>query len=233
MNSSDFYKYVDDTDLLSSETLSDIEKLFNEFPYFVGVKMIYFQNLLKVKDDISYYKIKSKIIYMPDKRKIFMLVESICADYVNERKSQKKVVDFKKIDAFLSSKGKMNEVNNLLEMKIVSDYFNLIEKDSVAENIPEWKELDSFMADAGRMERLREKIKNNLMTNEEIHLSEWKSSETESLAQVYIQQRKYEQALEIFRKLRLKYPEKEDYFVTRIRDLEKLVEPAKNEIRKQ
>ena len=45
---------------------------------------------------------------------------------------------------------------------------------------------------------------------------------TETLAVIYLQQKKYEKAIESFQKLSLKYPEKSAYFATRIEETEKL-----------
>ena len=57
--------------------------------------------------------------------------------------------------------------------------------------------------------------------NEEESLDE--SYFTETLAKIYIKQRKYSRALEIIRSLYLKYPEKNIYFADQIRFLEKLI----------
>ena len=46
---------------------------------------------------------------------------------------------------------------------------------------------------------------------------------TETLAHVYIRQKRYEKALEIIRSLSLKYPKKNIYFADQIRFLEKLI----------
>jgi len=45
---------------------------------------------------------------------------------------------------------------------------------------------------------------------------------TETLATLYYNQKKYDKALEAFRKLSLKYPEKSVYFATRIEEIEKI-----------
>jgi len=51
---------------------------------------------------------------------------------------------------------------------------------------------------------------------------------TETLAKIYIKQQRYEKALEIIKKLNLKYPKKNVYFADQIRFLEKLIINAKS-----
>jgi thioredoxin-like negative regulator of GroEL len=51
---------------------------------------------------------------------------------------------------------------------------------------------------------------------------------TETLAKIYIKQRRYEKALEIIKKLSLKYPKKNSYFADQIRFLEKLIINSKS-----
>ena len=46
---------------------------------------------------------------------------------------------------------------------------------------------------------------------------------TETLAKIYVKQQRYSKALEIIRKLNLKYPKKNAYFADQIRFLEKLI----------
>lgn len=53
-------------------------------------------------------------------------------------------------------------------------------------------------------------------------LSENDDLMTETLAGIYIKQKYYDKAINIYKKLSLKYPEKNVYFAQRIRDLEKL-----------
>ena len=46
---------------------------------------------------------------------------------------------------------------------------------------------------------------------------------TETLAKIYVKQRRYDKAIEIIKKLNLKYPKKNAYFADQIRFLEKLI----------
>jgi len=48
------------------------------------------------------------------------------------------------------------------------------------------------------------------------------------LAKIYLKQKRYDRALEIFKSLSLKYPEKNVYFADQIRFLEKLILNIKN-----
>ena len=51
---------------------------------------------------------------------------------------------------------------------------------------------------------------------------------TETLAKIYVRQQRYDKALEIIKKLNLKYPKKNAYFADQIRFLEKLIINAKS-----
>ncbi|MEG0646069.1 MAG: tetratricopeptide repeat protein [Bacteroides sp.] len=51
---------------------------------------------------------------------------------------------------------------------------------------------------------------------------------TETLAKIYVKQQRYSKALEIIKKLSLKYPKKNGYFADQIRFLEKLIINAKS-----
>ena len=51
---------------------------------------------------------------------------------------------------------------------------------------------------------------------------------TETLAKIYVKQHRYEKALEIIKKLNLKYPKKNAYFADQMRFLEKLIINAKS-----
>lgn len=62
--------------------------------------------------------------------------------------------------------------------------------------------------------KIEDKVKQSVSENEDLL--------TETLASIYIKQKHFHKAINIFEKLRLKYPEKNTYFATRISELEKL-----------
>ena len=51
---------------------------------------------------------------------------------------------------------------------------------------------------------------------------------TETLAKIYIKQQRYSKALEIIKKLSLKYPKKSAYFADQIREVEQMIINAKS-----
>lgn len=65
----------------------------------------------------------------------------------------------------------------------------------------------------------------NILEHPEFKLPE--DSFTETLARIYLKQKRYSRAVEIFKSLCLKYPEKSAYFADQIRFLEKLIENMK------
>lgn len=86
--------------------------------------------------------------------------------------------------------------------------------------------IDNFLQKGtkGRIRVVADALKNN--ENEDISLKSLQESEdlmTETLANIYIKQKHFSKAMEIFERLRLKYPEKNIYFARRIKELEEQI----------
>ena len=115
------------------------------------------------------------------------------------------------------------------------DYMSELEAMPDADDAQPWEEgelLDKFLrADAaGEQMFSKPEFSQPPPVNTE-HSTDYHESEalfSESLAKIYIQQRRYTKALEIIRKLSLNNPEKNVYFADQIRFLEKLIINVKN-----
>jgi tetratricopeptide (TPR) repeat protein len=86
--------------------------------------------------------------------------------------------------------------------------------------------IDKFLSTSHSPLKLNKPLPENqpLATENEIiskSLTEDEELVTETLANIYTKQKKYDKALEAFKKLSLKYPEKNSYFATRIEEIEK------------
>lgn len=94
--------------------------------------------------------------------------------------------------------------------------------------------IDNFLRDeeergsSGRLARAADEepdtASSALKAPEDTHLKSLDDSYfTETLARIYVKQKRYEKALQIIKNLSLKYPEKNVYFADQIRFLEKLI----------
>ncbi len=145
---------------------------------------------------------------------------------------------FSTIDNFLESSGAIeSSLDEIIKSEGYNpDYFALSE--DVAEDSSD-KQIDSINSFLDAVEKgdfkKSEEEKNNPdedidnLEEEEYSRPIEESFFTESLAHIYIKQRKYERALEIIKGISLKNPEKNIYFADQIRFLEKLIINVKPE----
>ena len=161
------------------------------------------------------------------------------------------------IDAFLSSLPEEQEKEILLPVEPVIDYSTYLMQDAPQdepEDAPKLKGqdwIDSFLEKSSTEPLLSqpsavvESEEKPLLVEEEkqtpvVEENEAEEEEapaeilddesyfTETLAKIYVKQQRYSKALEIIRRLNLKYPKKNAYFADQIRFLEKLIINAKS-----
>lgn len=152
--------------------------------------------------------------------------------------------DFSKIDEFIMAEGEATDmtIDDIIRSGAPSgDYFSendFVEGDASDGGSSQIDSIDSFLAAVKNGE-----LKNacSIPDGEEILESDDcdmcddetggidESFFTESLAKIYIKQRRYDKALEIINKLSLIYPEKNIYFADQIRFLKKLIDNIKTE----
>jgi hypothetical protein len=85
--------------------------------------------------------------------------------------------------------------------------------------------IDNFLNNVESQKRIVPKNDNSL-PGEDFSLRSVQESDdlmTETLANIHIKQGRYQKAIEIFERLRLKYPEKSVYFANRIKEMEDLI----------
>lgn len=150
--------------------------------------------------------------------------------------------DFSKIDEFISAEGETSDltIDDIIRSGAPSgDYFS--EDDFIGEtgigDSAQISSIDSFL-EAVRNGDLKSACSasddEDCCTDEYVDCNDEtggidESFYTESLAKIYIKQRRYDKALEIINKLSLIYPEKNIYFADQIRFLKKLIDNIKTE----
>ena len=250
MKAADLYLLMEDPSLLTKETLSPLQQVVAEYPYFHIARMLYLKNLAVLNDIRFAAELKRMAVYIPDRRKLFALIEGerYGMPFAASAEENEQATDsFSLIDAFLAdreSEGEQQAADPtiLFQPSVSSDYiyWSLSKDDISAEEEPEAKLqhhdlIDSFIKNdeqrapgSGLVLSLQpdEPVSQGPLKegeNEQPRSLDDDSYFTETLAHIYVKQKRYEKALQIIKNLYLNYPEKNAYFADQIRFLEKLI----------
>ena len=211
MNKKNFIKILQNPENLTAEELSFLDEINREFPYFQISKAIYLKTL-KENDDIKFKKIlRSTAAYSRDRKILF--------DFINKSQNQNEKVYFNK-----------NEITTVLgENKIIVE--DIIEENSFVEWLKfsnlnpidrsnETKTIDKFISEKPKLKvEVNENESNN---NKADNPSNQAGYMTETLAKLYLNQKNYEKAIQSYKILILKFPEKNSYFADQIKKIKSL-----------
>ena len=248
MNALELHRYIQSPDSLSADSLEDLKLMMEAYPYFQTVKLLYLKGLSSFQNPDFECELKRLAIDVADRKVLYTLLKgksSLQTDSLEERKTPA-ASSFDLIDAFLASthpNQAMSEKNEvlLLEPSVSTDYFqssrykkeqekDVSETDSDAIKMKRQDLIDSFIAgDAVRKKILPEETSADVEAEaedlvEDISIKSLDDTYfTETLARIYVKQKRYDRALQIIKSLSLKYPEKNIYFADQIRFLEKLI----------
>ncbi|WP_298551505.1 hypothetical protein [uncultured Parabacteroides sp.] len=249
MKAADLYRLMENPALLTEETLPQLKQIVDEFPYFQIARMLYLKNLAVLNDIRFGAELKKMAIYVPDRRKLFTLIEGerFGLQLQPEKEENPAREDaFSLIDAFLSNREEEEpkaDASLLFQPSVSSDYiyWSLTKENGQAEEKEEEVRfqhhdlIDSFIKNEEQRvpgSGLNLDMETTTGAAAPRNLAELEESQqkplddsyfTETLAHIYVKQKRYEKALQIIKNLNLKYPEKNVYFADQIRFLEKLI----------
>ena len=233
---------INHPELLSRETLYELRSIVARYPYFQTARLLMLSNLYLLRDPDFGAELRRSVLYVGDRRALCRLIEGYTDRVVSDEPMaiEEPTVDrtVSLIDAFLGTLpedyGEMS-----LVPEAVGDYatrFLMGEGDPLPllgledvlqpsvetdDSVSRALELMSQKEVAPEPSTLGTVPPSVTSISEEEALDE--SYFTETLAKIYIKQRKYSRALEIIRSLYLQFPEKNAYFADQIRFLEKLI----------
>jgi hypothetical protein len=196
MNSHEIQKYFKNPALLSETTLSGIEHLVQEFPWFQAGWILYAKNLLILNRD-EYHSVLQRVALMvPDRKWLKNYLEG------NDRKEK---------DAGVSGEYQIPDI------PAVDLHSGVPVKSGKSKLIEDFLEKGATftMASEDRDRQSVDLAANAVAINDEIV--------TEKFANLLIRQKKFGEAIHALQKLSLKFPEKSIYFAARIEEVKNLM----------
>ena len=225
---------------MDRETLYDLRSLTALHPYYQTARILMLQNLFLLHDPTFDEELRRAAIYITDRRVLFQMVEA--AHYKvksmkndtdgHQDKSSNRTSEL--IDTFVGSIPKDEQERpkgrKPTPADAAVDYVAYLMEsgidDSESEPVPLMKGqtlIDEFISKEG----------SGRIILPELETESYEASEstepipddicTETMAQIYVRQGRYSQALEIIKRLNLDNPKKNAYFADQIRFLEKLI----------
>ncbi len=193
MERDQFIRYLHNIDNLDQTSLDALEKLTFEKPWFQTGWILYLKNLKKINSPKYETILKKVAILVPDRKMLHR--------YLNNE------IRF--------------STNNLTN--IGQSGYELVDQGIDASGSDSL--IDRFLSSGSggfshrtTQKEISESTDNNYIIEKSI--SESDELITETLANIYFKQKNYEKALEAYKKLSLKYPEKSIYFAARIKEIE-------------
>ena len=210
-------QYLKHPELMDETTLLPLKELIEYFPYFQTARILYLKNLHNINSYKFDAELKKHAVYISNRKHLYQfLIQPIKQKKdefellpINEESFEDKLpFNF----SLPSSEYKLEPTNTELEVTIEVDEKNkqneLINR--FIETNPSIKPITSNIGKAQKATREQEKeAKDNIITD--------------TLAKIYIQQKHYEKAIDSYKKLILKFPEKNAYFASQIEKINQLM----------
>jgi len=191
-----FNKLISGTDKLTSQTAKDLEGIIKKYPFFQLAWYIYIKNLKEIDSPEFEGVLKRAAVHVSNRKLMYrFLNDKIIAVPLD---NDPEIREYK--EGNLKQEEDKFSNDSLIDKFLQGDY------GVIRQNPEEPKDRSNA--------HLKQVAEKSVEENEEII--------TETLANIYFQQKNYEKALDAFEKLSLKYPEKSVYFATRIEEIEEL-----------
>ena len=244
---------IDDPTMLNALTLPELEALVNKYPFFQVVRLLYLSNLYKLHSKEFGPELRKASVFVPDRTALFALTESTnyelptseYGDSIETESDGDRTISL--IDNFLTRGGIETredygtERNMPTVADLTTDYASfLMQQDDTHSKDAESKSnqsdepklkgaelIDTFIAETQGKQRLEMPD----VSDQEFESPEFSVEEeeiyTESMVNIYIKQGRYQQALEILRKICLNNPKKSSNFAAQISLLEIILKEKK------
>ena len=204
MTTDDIILWIKQPELLNASTLYELRTMVARYPYFQTLRLLYLKNLYLLHDETFGPELRKSALFVADRSKLYYLIEG-------DKLAVKPAKGIKALAPEQKEEPNENRTLSLINSFLaeVSDDQTVNDELNLSPLTQEYVLTDDNIGNEETVESEAEELDDSYFT--------------ETLAKIYIKQRRYGKALEIIRKLNLKYPKKSIYFADQIRFLEKLV----------
>lgn len=212
MNKKNFIKILQEPNEISKEELSFVNEIIEEFPYFQASRAIHLKHLKKT-ENIKFKKyLRSTAVHTKDREILF--------DFINDIQDQNEKIYFNKneIKKVLNENTEVKE-SAKIEFNSFVDWLELTNIKPIDRN-SEKNKIDEFISKKPKIKIKPQAENESNSSDSEIVLDS--GFMTETLAKLYLSQKNYEKAIQSYKILSLKFPEKNGYFADQIKKINKL-----------
>jgi tetratricopeptide (TPR) repeat protein len=234
MEKASFLNLIQSENKISETQVLELEAIVNKHPYFQAAKALYLKGL-KQNNNFKYNKTLRETAsitcdrsvlfdYITDfnTRKTTLIEKSESVD--NEFKTPEPAIEKaeEKLEIGKPLEFKQNETHSFGEWLQLSSPKKIIREETntdVGISLNKRDLIDRFIENNPSIQPIE---KNNTQSNSENKIIENSGLMTETLAKVYLEQKKYDSAIKAYEILILKYPEKSGFFADQIKNIEYL-----------
>ncbi len=221
---------------LDAQAISQLREMVGKYPYCHTARILLLNALYRQHAPAFDTALRQSAALIPDRTAIFNLIEkkNYMADEEHRKFPGRAAVDTEHSDSILDSllQGLPQEPTPARGRAVdaTQDYMAYLMQQGGDEPEPEEVDsglgiIDDFLRSGHTRLSLRDEDEPSPSetTGEETHSAPKNEILTETLAHIYIKQGKFDKAIEIIRRISLKYPKKNRYFADQIRFLEKII----------
>jgi hypothetical protein len=244
MNTTDFTYLINNPKEINKEHTKQLEDVISVFPYFQSARALYLKGL-KNQDSFKYNQtLKTTAAYTTDRSVLFEFITSSFFTDTTQTPEEIEVFDLESVEVIHRKLVETSEV--IPDEKETMEFLEIgkpIEfKNDESHSFNQWLQLssfkpikreekveleeekvdliDQFIAKNPKIKPIKNDTYNPIVLKNEP--TDYTTLMTETLAKVYLEQKKYKNAIKAYRILSLKYPEKSSIFAHRIKAIKLL-----------
>ena len=227
MTFSEFQNVVRFPNQISDRQYLDIADICKEYPYFSTAHLLYLKGLYKYDSDNFYDQLNRVAIYAMNRESLFELIFPKENKPKDNKKTKITIID--PVSEVKPDQEEEHEKLVNLEKRSFTQWLQTtrVRKTEPKENVDlDHKEktdrlIGKFIEEHPHISSIKPKSDGKAIDLAYKGSIDHKNLMTETLARIYLDQKKYEKAEKAYRILSLKYPEKSGFFADKIKEIKK------------